>query len=98
MDELPSPVIEIESADVQAVRRAFEGRAEVHSVAQLGLKLHLLVDRQVADPAAWARSVLSESGVEAHVEQTRANLEDVFVAATSVPLEPRTRAAAGGPR
>jgi ABC-2 type transport system ATP-binding protein len=86
MDELALPVIEIEAVDTQAVRRAFEGRAEVHSIAQLGLKLHLLVDQRVIHPQAWANGVLTDARVGARVEQTRANLEDVFVAATTTPL------------
>ncbi len=55
---------------------------QVRSLAQLGLRLHVLVDREVADAPGLVRDRLSKAGLEAQVEKTRANLEDVFVAAT----------------
>ena len=53
------------------------------SVAQLGTRLHALIDPKVRDPAEAVRAALSRSGVSAEVEVAEASLEDVFVAATT---------------
>jgi len=54
----------------------------VMSVAQLGTRLHALMDPGLDDPAGRIRHALAAAGVEAEVELTEATLEDVFVAAT----------------
>jgi len=51
-------------------------------VAQLGLRLHVLLDPEVATPEERVRRRLQAGGVEASVESVGASLEDVFVAAT----------------
>ena len=55
---------------------------EVQSVAQLGQRLHALVDREVAEPASRLAHALADADVEARVVLGRASLEDVFVAST----------------
>ena len=57
-------------------------RTEVVSIAQLGTRLHALLDRSVVDPALRVRDALARAHVAAAVEHTSASLEDVFVAAT----------------
>jgi ABC-2 type transport system ATP-binding protein len=52
------------------------------SLAQLGTRLHALVDPETRDPEALLERALSRAGVEARVERARPSLEDVFVAAT----------------
>ena len=52
------------------------------SVAQLGNRLHALLDLQRTDPEASIRALLEKQGVQGKVERVRASLEDVFVAAT----------------
>jgi ABC-2 type transport system ATP-binding protein len=89
MRELPMHVVEVQGPDTDAVRRVLHSRPEIVSVAQLGLRLHALIDRSVSDPAELVRSTLAGERVEAEVAVTDANLEDVFVAATL-----RTRAQA----
>ncbi len=54
----------------------------VRSQAQLGLRLHALVEHSAEDPARLVRDALGKASIDARVEQVRANLEDVFVAAT----------------
>jgi ABC-2 type transport system ATP-binding protein len=82
MREIDAAVIEIEAAEPRAARAALERVTAVRSVAQLGTRLHALVDRQLADPAAQLAAALREAHVEARVAPARASLEDVFVAAT----------------
>jgi ABC-2 type transport system ATP-binding protein len=91
MSELPLQVIEVESADIDAARRELHGLPVVRSLAQMGIRLHVLVDRDVPNAPAAVHDALKRGGVQAEVRQTRPNLEDVFVAAT---LPDRNRAAA----
>ena len=82
MARLPMHVVEVQADDAQVARRALHGLPDVTSLAQLGLRLHVLVRREVSEPARLVRQTLAAAGVEAEVEDARPNLEDVFVAAT----------------
>ena len=80
--DIDATVIEIECADLTAVRRVLADGRAVRSVAQLGNRLHVLMRRDAVDPAGDLRALLAGRGVEAAVERVGATLEDVFVAAT----------------
>jgi ABC-2 type transport system ATP-binding protein len=91
MREIDATILEIETEDVRAARAALDTIAEVQSVAQMGARLHALVDRALADPATRVRAAFASRGIDAEVRETSASLEDVFVAATR--LRPETPAA-----
>src|SRR5262245_35629933 len=80
--DIDAAVVEIETEDVEGARKALGTLSAVESVAQLGTRLHALLERSVQDPAGAVRKVLEGAGVRGRVEQTEASLEDVFVAAT----------------
>ena len=82
MKEIDAAVVEIESAELRAAREALSSVREVRSVAQLGQRLHALVDRDVAAPETRIAEALEAAGVDARVALAHASLEDVFVAAT----------------
>jgi len=82
MREIDAAVLEIEGAEPRAARAALERNPAVRSVAQLGTRLHALVDPQLADPVQSVADALRAARVEGHVALARASLEDVFVAAT----------------
>ena len=82
MAGIAASVIEIEAVETAAARAALVQDAAVKSVAQLGTRLHALLDPEVADPAARVTDSLRRASVEAHVARVPASLEDVFVAAT----------------
>lgn len=82
MNNLPLQVIEVQAREVDRARGQLHGLREVRSLAQLGLRLHVLVDRDTPDAAGLVREKLIGAGITATVQATRANLEDVFVAAT----------------
>src|SRR5690606_10818462 len=84
MSDLPLQVVEVEAAEIDAARIALNRLPQVRSLAQMGLRLHVLVERGV-DAADLVRQVLQSAGVSSSVRLTRANLEDVFVAATLPP-------------
>jgi ABC-2 type transport system ATP-binding protein len=82
MEDLPLQVIEVQAREVDRARGELHGLPQVKSLAQLGLRLHVLMDRNTPDAPGLVRERLTKSGIEAQVQATRANLEDVFVAAT----------------
>jgi ABC-2 type transport system ATP-binding protein len=82
MRDIPAAVVEVEAADTAAARIALAGDPAVLSVAQLGVRLHVLIDPAVDSPEARVRERFRAAGVEARVETVGASLEDVFVAAT----------------
>jgi ABC-2 type transport system ATP-binding protein len=54
----------------------------VISVAQLGTRLHALIEPAEDDPEGLVRDAMQRASVRCSVELTRASLEDVFVATT----------------
>jgi ABC-2 type transport system ATP-binding protein len=92
MDNIDATVIEIEATDVRGARRALEGQPFVRSVAQLGTRLHALLAPDLKDPTGRVRELLEQHHVAATVEQVRASLEDVFVAATGFASDAPSRA------
>ena len=82
IDEINAYVVEIEAESVRAARAALAGIPSVLSVAQLGTRLHALIDPAEADPEARVRAALGKCEGQVSVRLTRASLEDGFVAAT----------------
>jgi len=89
---IDATVVEIETDAIEEARSALGALAGVKSVAQLGTRLHALLERNIAEPAGAVAGVMRQRGIEARVELARASLEDVFVAATLKP--PRAKDAA----
>ncbi len=79
---IPATVLEIESDRLPVVRASLAGLSGIRSVAQLGGRLHVLVDPTVADPVKHVAVALAGPAPGAKVECVAATLEDVFVAAT----------------
>jgi ABC-2 type transport system ATP-binding protein len=82
MQEIAETVLEIEAADLRAARAVLTDLDAVASVAQLGTRLHALVDAALERPAEKVRGALAGAGVDAAVEVVQASLEDVFVSVT----------------
>ena len=82
MRDIAAAVVEIEAEDVTAARTALAGDERIRSIAQLGTRLHALLDLDTPDPQGRIRSRLGGAGVTANVQAVAASLEDVFVAAT----------------
>jgi ABC-2 type transport system ATP-binding protein len=94
MRDIPAAVVEIEAEDPAAARAALQGDGSVRSIAQLGTRLHALLDREAPQPGSHVARRLSDAGVVAEVHEVVASLEDVFVAATGFrhgPREPQAR-------
>lgn len=73
-------VVEIESDNLRPLKRQLLQLPEIHSAAQLGLRLRVLVDQRIDQPEQWLRSYVQDA--DAVIQSVRPNLEDVFVTAT----------------
>jgi ABC-2 type transport system ATP-binding protein len=82
MRDIAAAVVEVEADDVSAARAALAGDPRIRSIAQLGTRLHALLDRDTPDAAGCVKERLDSAGVAAHAQSVPASLEDVFVAST----------------
>jgi ABC-2 type transport system ATP-binding protein len=82
IDALPAKVVEIQTEAISRVRALLLQQDKVIDVAQLGARLHTLVDPSEADPTTYLMSVLDANQLQADAHQIRPNLEDVFVMST----------------
>jgi ABC-2 type transport system ATP-binding protein len=82
MSALPLQVIEIEADNIAGARSALHELRSVRSLAQLGLRLHALIDPGEHDALGRVQQLLARRQVSAVVRKAAASLEDVFVAAT----------------
>jgi len=97
MTGIDAIVVEISAADIVKVRAAIADTPGLHSAAQLGARLRVLMDRNTRAPAELLATRLRTAGIEARVEVTAASLEDVFVAATRLRHPAARHGAASAP-
>ena len=82
MAALPLQVVEVTTADPTAARAALHELNSMRSLAQLGLRLHVLIAPDETDAVARVGKMLAARGLRAEVRLAAASLEDVFVGAT----------------
>lgn len=85
-------VVEVDCEHTHRIGAVLRAQPFVKSVAQLGTRLHVLVDGALSEPVARVRQALAEAQLDAALEQVTANLEDVFVAATGFGKQERQHA------
>lgn len=74
-------VLEVRTDNPLRSRSVLADQENVLSVTQLGSRLRVTVPSVLDDGSVWLRDKLAAQSIEAEVEITSANLEDVFVAA-----------------
>ena len=82
IETLGHAVFEIVGDDQRAIKRCIEALPMTSSVAQLGKRLHVLVQGERSDAEHELQTSLTAAGLRAEVARTRPGLEDVFVAST----------------
>lgn len=82
MAEIGAQVVEVESVRSRRVRERLLEVEAVWHVAQLGNRLHALVDPALVDPVGFLRGWVGPVDPRALLRPITANLEDVFVMAT----------------
>ncbi|KQH86021.1 ABC transporter ATP-binding protein [Vibrio furnissii] len=81
MQQMGVTVVEVKAPHLRKLKEMLLTKPEVRSAAQLGIRLRVLIHRQVQDPIVWLRQTVPEL---AHAEMAiaRPSLEDVFVTVT----------------
>ncbi len=82
--DIDASVVEVECVDLPAARRVLTGEPAVLSIAQLGSRLHVLIERSLAEPEREVERILRGRCETVTIERVTATLEDVFVAATAL--------------
>lgn len=83
MQNLNASVVEVTTDNIAGAKHCLTSSADIFGVTQLGLNLRVLVERRVVNAASLVQSYLTAQHIDARVEQITANLEDVFVVATT---------------
>jgi ABC-2 type transport system ATP-binding protein len=82
-DGIDASVVVVASLEPRTVSRFLDQQAFVHSTAQIGNTLRVMVDQEINEPADFTGRAIREAGIELDgCETVRPSLEDVFVAAT----------------
>ena len=82
-DGIDAAVVVVESPEPRRVSHFLDEQTFVHSTAQIGNTLRVMVDREVQNPADFTDKVIRDAGLPLDgCEKVRPSLEDVFVAAT----------------
>ncbi len=82
IDDIDAVVIRIDTDQPALAQKYLRDLEWVRSVAQLGTRLHVLVDKTAPGPVPAILALLRQNSIEANAAVVRASLEDVFVAAT----------------
>lgn len=80
--DIPAIVVEVTTEQAQQAKHLLLQQNWVRSVAQLGTRLHALIDPSGTKSASTVADLLLQAQIIAQVELAETNLEDVFVAAT----------------
>jgi ABC-2 type transport system ATP-binding protein len=93
-DGIEAQVVVVESPEPRKASKFLDKQAFVHSTAQVGNSLRVMVDGDLADAAAATADAISSAGLPLdRCEKVRPSLEDVFVAATQARKAERDKAA-----
>ena len=93
-DEVEAAVVVVASPQPRAASHLLERQHFVHSTAQIGNTLRVMVDPALTDPAGAVAQALRDGDLSPdRCERVRPNLEDVFVAATRARKALRAQAA-----
>jgi ABC-2 type transport system ATP-binding protein len=80
--DIDAAVVQVDTAAPAAAQKLLLSLAGVHSVAQMGTRLHVLMDKTAGDHAGLLQASLAAAGIAAAARPIEPSLEDVFVAAT----------------
>ncbi|MGY6039280.1 ABC transporter ATP-binding protein [Aeromonas sp. AE23HZ002T15] len=81
MEAMSTRVVEVQANDLRLLKQQLLQLAPVRSAAQLGQRLRVLVDKELADPVPWLRQACPALA-DASLAPVRPSLEDVFVSCT----------------
>jgi len=82
MEHIDARVVRVETKDPRSGARVLERTDGIIGVSQIGKLLRVQAAPDGEDPVERVRSALEGAGIQADCREVKANLEDVFVAAT----------------
>ncbi|EGQ8099752.1 ABC transporter ATP-binding protein [Vibrio parahaemolyticus] len=81
MEQMGVNIIEVKADKLRELKEKLIRRDEVRSVAQLGIRLRILIHQHVEQPIEWLKQTFPELQ-NAEMNHARPSLEDVFVSVT----------------
>ncbi|MBD0785439.1 ABC transporter ATP-binding protein [Vibrio sp. Y2-5] len=81
MQQMGVNIVEVKAANLRKLKESLTSYPQVRSAAQLGVRLRVLIHREVTNPIEWLKSI-EPSLVTAELTIARPSLEDVFVSVT----------------
>ncbi|MHC6530058.1 ABC transporter ATP-binding protein [Vibrio proteolyticus] len=81
MEQMGVNIVEVKTPGLRALKEQLLQREEVRSAAQLGVRLRVLVNRNIEKPIDWLRQTFPHLQ-QAEMNLARPSLEDVFVTVT----------------
>ena len=82
MAAVPANVVLVDCDAPRRARDVLSRLPGIIGMAQIGTRLRVMVTRDVTDPSGALQRALGTGGIDARLEPTSANLEDVFIAFT----------------
>lgn len=80
-------VFEIAAEDPNKARVSLAQQSVISSITQLGVRLRVLIPKEIENALQLVTSTLNDSGVHAEIDQVPPDMEDVFVAVTQARRE-----------
>lgn len=84
---IDSNVYEVLAQEPNKARESLSKEPAIFSITQLGIRLRVMIPKQVSDGLQLVKSNLAQAGIEAEVDQVFPDIEDVFVAVTEIRKE-----------
>ncbi|MDW6017271.1 ABC transporter ATP-binding protein [Vibrio plantisponsor] len=81
MQQMGVNIVEVKAPNLRKLKESLTSYPQVRSAAQLGVRLRVLIHREVTNPIEWLKSV-EPSLANAELTIARPSLEDVFVSVT----------------
>ncbi|NIY92293.1 ABC transporter ATP-binding protein [Vibrio diazotrophicus] len=81
MQQMGVNIVEVKTANLRKLKESLTSYPQVRSAAQLGVRLRVLIHREVTNPIEWLKTI-EPSLVTAELTIARPSLEDVFVSVT----------------
>ena len=83
-NSIASNVFEVTATDLNAARLSLAAQQSITSITQLGIRLRVLVPKELSNALSLVQDNLSVANIEADVQQVFPDLEDVFVSVTEL--------------
>ncbi len=81
MSQMGVNIVEVKADNLRKLKESLLTRSEIRSAAQLGVRLRVLIYKEIDDPIEWLKSI-EPSLANAELAIARPSLEDVFVTVT----------------